>query len=73
MIGCLRIRVSKQPIIALYFETETVRKFYNLEAWPDGEVCKKLSYCKCQETFVFRILKELIVFDYLASLVKMNR
>ena len=25
-------RVSKQPIIALYFESETVVKFYNLEA-----------------------------------------
>ena len=27
MIGCLR------PIIALYFESETVLKFYNLKAW----------------------------------------
>ena len=32
MIGCLRTRVHKQPIIALYFEFETVLKFYNLEA-----------------------------------------
>ena len=32
MIGCLRTRVRKQPIIALYFESETVFKFYNLEA-----------------------------------------
>ena len=32
MIGCLRTRVCKQPIIALYFEFETVLKFYNLEA-----------------------------------------
>ena len=32
MIGCLRTRVSKQQIIALYFEFETVLKFYNLEA-----------------------------------------
>ena len=23
----------KQPIIALYFESETVLRFYNLEAW----------------------------------------
>ena len=30
---CLRTRVGKQPIIALYSESETVRKFYNLEAW----------------------------------------
>ena len=35
MIGCLRTRVRKQPIIALYFELETVRKFYNLEAKTD--------------------------------------
>ena len=33
MIGCLRTRVRKQPIIALYFELETVLKFYNLESW----------------------------------------
>ena len=32
MIGCLRTRVRKQPIIALYFEPEIVLKFYNLEA-----------------------------------------
>ena len=32
MIGCLRTRVRKQPIIALYFEPELVLKFYNLEA-----------------------------------------
>ena len=33
MIGCLRTRVRKQPIIALYFEPEAVLIFYNLEAW----------------------------------------
>ena len=50
MIGCLRTRVRKQPIIALffvrkqpitalYFEPDTVLKFYNLEAWsPAAEV-----------------------------------
>ena len=32
MIGCLWTRAHKQPIIALYFESETVLKFYNLEA-----------------------------------------
>ena len=32
MIGCLRTYVHKQPIIALYFESENVLKFYNLEA-----------------------------------------
>ena len=30
MIGCLRTRVRKQPITALYFENEL--KFYNLKA-----------------------------------------
>ena len=28
----LRIKI-KQPIIALYFESETLLKFYNLKAW----------------------------------------
>ena len=32
IIGCLRTRVRKQPIIALYFESETVLQFCNLEA-----------------------------------------
>ena len=32
MIGCLRTRVHKQPIIALYFDSENELKFYNLEA-----------------------------------------
>ena len=30
MIGCLRTRVRKQPIIVLYFEFENKLKFYNL-------------------------------------------
>ena len=33
MIGCLRTHVRKQPIIALYFESENELKLYNLEAW----------------------------------------
>ena len=33
MIGCLRTRVRKQPIIPLYFESENEIKFYNLRAW----------------------------------------
>ena len=33
MIGCLRTRVHKQPIIALYFESKNELKYYNLEAW----------------------------------------
>ena len=32
MIGCLRTCVRKQPIIALYFESENELKFYNLQA-----------------------------------------
>ena len=34
MIGCLRTRVRKQPIIALYFESENELKFYNLKPGP---------------------------------------
>ena len=37
MIGCLRTRVRKQPIIALYFELENELKFYNLETWIQRE------------------------------------
>ena len=33
MIGCLQTRVRKQQIIVLYFDSETVLKFYNLKAW----------------------------------------
>ena len=32
MIGCWRTRVSKQPISALYFESENELKFNYLEA-----------------------------------------
>ena len=32
MIGCLWTRVRKQPIVTLYFDFESVLKFYNLEA-----------------------------------------
>ena len=39
MIGCLRTRVRKKPIIARYFESETVLQFNNLEA--------RLVYCEC--------------------------
>ena len=40
MIGCLRTSVRKQPIVMLYFEFETVLKFYNLEASPVLELRK---------------------------------
>ena len=58
MIGCLRTRVPTQPIIALYFESETVLKFYNLEARrsPEG-VCSGVT-----ETFQFLIC-EIITFE----------
>ena len=36
MIGCLRNRVRKQPIISLYFDFENEPKSYNLEAIARG-------------------------------------
>ena len=33
MSSCLRTRVRKQPLIALYFEFENELKFYNLGVW----------------------------------------
>ena len=47
MIGCMRTRVRKQPIIALYFEPETVLKFYNTEAWDEYQnlVLAKVMHC----------------------------
>ena len=44
MIGCLRTHVHKQQIIALYFEFETVLKFYNLEAGPTLTICLLMSH-----------------------------
>ena len=38
MIGCLRTRVRKQPIITFYFEFENELKIYNLGARPTGVV-----------------------------------
>ena len=49
MIGCLRTRGHKQPIIALYFETfENELKFYNLEARfvPDNVFCHADTFSK---------------------------
>ena len=44
MIGWLRTRVRKQPIIMLYFESENELKFYNLEArYMIGVGLKKLA------------------------------
>ena len=43
MIGCLRTRVRKQPIIALYFDFENELKFYNLATRPDLDLnCLRL-------------------------------
>ena len=49
MIGCLRTRVRKQPIIVLYFNFETVLKFYNPEACfnDDADRMTKISFCFC--------------------------
>ena len=46
MIGCLRTRVRKQPIIALYFESENELKFYNLEAraWFSAQIIHTQKY-----------------------------
>ena len=41
MIGCLRTRVRKHPIIALYFESENELKLYSLEAWFPLSLAKK--------------------------------
>ena len=43
MIGCLRIRVRKQPIITLYFEFETVLKFNNPETLLCGLITRNLT------------------------------
>ena len=52
MIGCLG--VSKQPIIALYFEFETVLKFYNLGAsypYQLDESIQNLRIARCYFSF----------------------
>ena len=53
MIGCLRTHVRKQPIIALYFESENELKFYNLEARPE---IMKLFPCSTQLSTKFILL-----------------
>ena len=45
MIGCLRTRVRKHPIIALYFVFGNELKFYNLEAWFCAVLPGVLSSC----------------------------
>ena len=41
MVGCLRTRVRKQPIIALYFEFERVRKQPNIVLYFELERVRK--------------------------------
>ena len=57
MIGCLRTRVRKQPIIALYYEFETILKFHNLEArsrmWS--------LFCLCNQIKHMDIMFEILV------------
>ena len=55
MIGCLRAGVRKQPIIALYFESENELKFYNLKA-----SCKLLKGMATLKTKVSLTLKPLL-------------
>ena len=54
MIGCLQTRVPKQPIIALYFESETVLNLFNLGARPRGV----LFSCSVQMSMEFQLLKK---------------
>ena len=47
MIGCLRTRVRKQPLIALYFEFENELKFYNVGAWSFNFLSKLMRAANC--------------------------
>ena len=53
MIGCLRTRVRKQPIIALYSECETVLRFYNLEVWWFLSSNTRALHADMQKPYVF--------------------
>ena len=60
MIGCLRTCVHKQPIIALYVESELVLKFYNLEACLGGfQPCHtKTAYSATKTSYKIEISHE---------------
>ena len=45
--------VHKQPIIALYFEFETVLKFYNLETWSYSLIFKSKRFSQCMAFIAF--------------------
>ena len=53
MIGCLRTRVRKQPIITLYFEFWTVLQFYNLEARSMSHYNKICITARNMNSFIF--------------------
>ena len=58
MIGWLRTRVRNQPIIALYFEFDTVLKFYNLETRADKDrLHKKNTYAGCHRKNIHLVFK----------------
>ena len=56
MIGCMRTRVRKQPIIALYFESENDIKFYNLKTRNDGKAIIGDDAMPCDWFSHFRLL-----------------
>ena len=59
MIGYLRTRVRKQPIIALYFKSEHVLNFYNPEAWKK-QVIKHLLQQFKHNNFILIFLYEVL-------------
>ena len=78
MIGCLQTHVRKQPIIVLYFEFETVLKFYNLEAWllsGPGQIKGSLSLNNINhiKEIFFCISYENTIYYYVGCLKETNR
>ena len=47
MVGCLRTRVRKQPIIALYFESENELQFYNIETMVSHDKAQVIYIVDC--------------------------
>ena len=66
MIGCLRTRVRKQPIIELYFEFYF--KFYNLEA----RCTLPLFHNGADNMFKNELLKGMFFFDILTKRKVLN-
>ena len=67
MNGCLRTRVCKQPIIALYFESKTVLRFYNLEAL--SQICS-LTVAKVRKILPFNFRWKNISWSHLMKFIK---